>query len=272
MACVFLPPPLPPLRNSDWCIRRASYAAQEAFPRVKAFPPRSLPSQRALIGEQWGVSAHSGGWNMYWTVRQVGARLSSAPGYAPKAHSFRGDAGWAGRALAREPGGGRPGQAEPRQRVQDALAKLELIPGIGLPADLFDGVLPHELERIGGVSLPRPPTSCVAIRRRPSSHGSPLSDRTEMEVDRQYVDSHGQSTIAFAFCRLLGFQLMPRLKAIPVEKLSRPEAGRADAYGMRRSVASYARRGRVADKARRHPGAETSDPARLYTDPLSVQF
>ena len=36
---------------------------------------------------------------------------------------------------------------------------------------------------------------------------------TEMEVDRQYVDSHGQSTIAFAFCRLLGFQLLPRLKA-----------------------------------------------------------
>lgn len=28
---------------------------------------------------------------------------------------------------------------------------------------------------------------------------------TEMEVDRQYVDSHGQSTVAFAFCRLLGF-------------------------------------------------------------------
>ena len=53
---------------------------------------------------------------------------------------------------------------------------------------------------------------------------------TEMEVDRQYVDSHGQSTIAFAFCRLLGFQLMPRLKAIPLQKLSRPDAGRPDAY------------------------------------------
>ncbi len=52
---------------------------------------------------------------------------------------------------------------------------------------------------------------------------------TEMEVDRQYVDSHGQSTIAFSFCRSLGFQLMPRLKAIPVQKLSRPDAGRADA-------------------------------------------
>src|SRR5271155_3511790 len=53
---------------------------------------------------------------------------------------------------------------------------------------------------------------------------------TEMEVDRQYVDSHGQSTIAFAFCQLLGFQLLPRLKAIPVQKLSRPDVGRADAY------------------------------------------
>lgn len=48
---------------------------------------------------------------------------------------------------------------------------------------------------------------------------------TEMEVDRQYVDSHGQSTIAFAFCRLLGFELMPRLKAIDKQKLYRPESG-----------------------------------------------
>ena len=48
---------------------------------------------------------------------------------------------------------------------------------------------------------------------------------TEMEVDRQYVDSHGQSTIAFAFCRLLGFELMPRLKAINKQKLYRPETG-----------------------------------------------
>jgi TnpA family transposase len=48
---------------------------------------------------------------------------------------------------------------------------------------------------------------------------------TEMEVDHQYVDSHGQSTIAFAFCRLLGFELMPRLKAIDKQKLFRPETG-----------------------------------------------
>jgi len=59
---------------------------------------------------------------------------------------------------------------------------------------------------------------------------------TEMEVDRQYVDSHGQSTVAFAFCRLLGFQLMPRLKAIHVQKLSRPDAGQPGAYPNLRAI------------------------------------
>ena len=53
---------------------------------------------------------------------------------------------------------------------------------------------------------------------------------TEMEVDHQYVDSHGQSTVAFAFCRLLGFQLMPRLKAIHLQKLYRPDARQPGTY------------------------------------------
>ncbi len=53
---------------------------------------------------------------------------------------------------------------------------------------------------------------------------------TTMEVERQFVDSHGQSEIAFAFCHLLGFQLMPRLKAIHAQKLYRPETGKPDAY------------------------------------------
>src|SRR6516162_6066308 len=53
---------------------------------------------------------------------------------------------------------------------------------------------------------------------------------TEMSIDRQYVDSHGQSEVAFAFCHLLGFQLLPRLKAIHSQRLYRPEAGQPDAY------------------------------------------
>src|SRR4051794_14285335 len=53
---------------------------------------------------------------------------------------------------------------------------------------------------------------------------------TEMAVDRQYVDSHGQSEVAFAFCRLLGFQLLPRLKNIGRQRLYRPVAGEPDVY------------------------------------------
>ncbi|HVA27593.1 MAG TPA: transposase, partial [Candidatus Baltobacteraceae bacterium] len=53
---------------------------------------------------------------------------------------------------------------------------------------------------------------------------------TEMSIDRQYVDSHGQSEVAFAFCRLLGFQLLPRLKAIHSQRLYRPHAAKAGSY------------------------------------------
>lgn len=53
---------------------------------------------------------------------------------------------------------------------------------------------------------------------------------TEMSIDRQYVDSHGQSEVAFAFCRLLGFQLLPRIKRIHKQRLYRSEAGRPDHY------------------------------------------
>lgn len=51
-----------------------------------------------------------------------------------------------------------------------------------------------------------------------------------MNVEKNYVDTHGQSEVAFAFCHLLGFQLMPRLKGIGSQRLYRPEAGMTDAY------------------------------------------
>lgn len=53
---------------------------------------------------------------------------------------------------------------------------------------------------------------------------------TEMTVEKNYVDSHGQSEVAFAFCYLLGFQLLPRLKGLHAQKLYRPEPGRKEAY------------------------------------------
>src|SRR5260370_17155226 len=59
---------------------------------------------------------------------------------------------------------------------------------------------------------------------------------TEMDVEKQYVDTHGQSEVAFAFCRLLGFHLLPRLKALHAQKLYRPETGRPDTYPNLQSV------------------------------------
>jgi len=53
---------------------------------------------------------------------------------------------------------------------------------------------------------------------------------TTMAVEKNYVDSHGQSEVAFAFTRLLGFQLLPRLKGLKRQKLYRPEVGQPDAY------------------------------------------
>ena len=53
---------------------------------------------------------------------------------------------------------------------------------------------------------------------------------TQMEVDRQYVDTHGQSVVAFAFCHLLGFSLMPRFKGIDKQKLALPDLGAKELY------------------------------------------
>lgn len=53
---------------------------------------------------------------------------------------------------------------------------------------------------------------------------------TEMKIEKNFVDSHGQSEVAFAFTHLLGFQLMPRLKRIHAQKLYLPETGTNSAY------------------------------------------
>ena len=52
----------------------------------------------------------------------------------------------------------------------------------------------------------------------------------DMTIEKNYVDSHGQSEVAFAFSHLLGFELMPRVKNMKRQKLYRPDRGRPDAY------------------------------------------
>ncbi len=52
-----------------------------------------------------------------------------------------------------------------------------------------------------------------------------LNHCTDMDVRRQYVDSHGQTEVAFAFSHLLGFDLAPRIKAISKQRLYVPDSG-----------------------------------------------
>lgn len=51
-----------------------------------------------------------------------------------------------------------------------------------------------------------------------------LDHCTQMDMKQSYVDTHGQSTIGFAFSYLLHFDLLPRLKNIHKQKLYYPMA------------------------------------------------
>ena len=53
---------------------------------------------------------------------------------------------------------------------------------------------------------------------------------TTMKVEGNYVDSHGQSEIGFGITRLLGFDLLPRIKQINKVRLYRPTTGQPEAY------------------------------------------
>jgi TnpA family transposase len=57
-----------------------------------------------------------------------------------------------------------------------------------------------------------------------------LKHCTDMKIEKNFVDTHGQSEVAFAFCHLLGFNLMPRFKAIHSQKLYKPGTGLSNAY------------------------------------------
>jgi TnpA family transposase len=53
---------------------------------------------------------------------------------------------------------------------------------------------------------------------------------TSMNVEANYVDSHGQSEIGFGITRLLGFDLLPRIKQINRVRLYRPHTGEPDRF------------------------------------------
>lgn len=57
-----------------------------------------------------------------------------------------------------------------------------------------------------------------------------LKHDTEMNMDKTYTDTHGQSVIGFAVSHLLGFELLPRFKNIHKQKLFYPDAKDKNLY------------------------------------------
>lgn len=71
--------------------------------------------------------------------------------------------------------------------------------------------------------------SCTASEVAAMVEGA-VRHGTTMQVEANYTDSHGQSEIGFGITRLLGFDLLPRIKRINHVKLYRPAAGEAGAW------------------------------------------
>jgi TnpA family transposase len=65
--------------------------------------------------------------------------------------------------------------------------------------------------------------SCTASEVAAMIEGA-IRHGTDMQLEANYVDSHRQSEIGFGLTRLLGFDLLPRLKRINVTKLYLPDA------------------------------------------------
>ncbi|MEV0298491.1 transposase [Nocardia sp. NPDC050710] len=92
------------------------------------------------------------------------------------------------------------------------------------------GVLIYwSVERNGSVVIHSQLLNCSASEVHAMVDGA-MHHGTEMDVESSYVDTHGQSEIGFGVTRLLGFDLLPRIKRINKCRLYRPAAGEPDLW------------------------------------------
>ncbi len=86
------------------------------------------------------------------------------------------------------------------------------------------GVLIYWSVEKGSVVIHSQRINCSASEVHAMVEGA-VRHGTEMKVEANYVDTHGQSEIGFGITKLLGFDLLPRIKRINKCKLYRPAAG-----------------------------------------------
>jgi TnpA family transposase len=101
--------------------------------------------------------------------------------------------------------------------------------------------------------------NCIASEVAAMVDGA-MHHGTEMDVAANYVDTHGQSVIGFGLTRLLGFDLLPRIKRGNHLRLYPAQVGGRDAYPL--LVPALCRSGARAGCAPR--ACSRSNPARCH--------
>ncbi|MGH3096214.1 MAG: Tn3 family transposase [Streptosporangiales bacterium] len=85
------------------------------------------------------------------------------------------------------------------------------------------------VERDGAMAVHSQLLSCSASEVHAMVEGA-MRHGTDMDLETNYVDSHGASFIGFGITRLLGFDLIARFKQINHMKLYLPDRGGAETY------------------------------------------
>lgn len=85
------------------------------------------------------------------------------------------------------------------------------------------------VERNGSLAVHSQLLSCSASEVHAMVEGA-MRHGTDMDLETNYVDSHGASFIGFGITRLLGFDLIARFKQINHMKLYLPDRGGGDTY------------------------------------------
>ena len=81
----------------------------------------------------------------------------------------------------------------------------------------------------GSMAIHSQHLTCTASEVAAAIEGM-MRHATTMKAEGNYVDSHGQSEIGFGLTRLLGYDLLPRIKQINTVKLYRPGREDEDTY------------------------------------------
>jgi TnpA family transposase len=91
------------------------------------------------------------------------------------------------------------------------------------------GVLVYWHIEKGSMAIHSQLLNCTASEVAAAIEGM-IRHATNMKAEGNYVDSHGQSEIGFGLTRLLGYDLLPRIKQINKVKLYRPGREDEDTY------------------------------------------